>query len=217
RADASGAGGAPVLDRERGSSGSRRAVGRARPHGHPTSGRAGVRLRIGSRADRDRRGGLAPRVSRDAPDRASAPGREGAAMSISDPVLAGIGLGFLFGVGLFLLVGTLPWLRPRDLGARVDPYLRRSRSRSLFASPRSPSRLRPALANSPGPAALLLLGLLERLTGGADQLGRRLPLARRRSSADSFRVEQVVFGAFGLVIGVVLAVAAIALRGTTPL
>src|SRR5699024_6519278 len=217
RADASGAGGAPLRARERGSPGARRAVGRARPHGHPTSGRAGVRLRIGSRADRDRRGGLAPRVSRDAPDRASAPGRERDAMSTSDPVLAGIGLGLRCGVGLFLLGGTLPWLRPRDLGARVGPYLRRSRSRSLVASPRSPSRLRRVLESLLGPVAVRVLGLLERLTGGADQLERRLRLAGRRTSADSFRVEQVVFGAFGLVIGVVLAVAAIALRGTTPL
>src|SRR5699024_11337710 len=95
-------------------------MGRARPHGHPPSGRAGVRLRIGSRADRDRRGGLAPRVSRDAPDRASAPGREGAAMSISDPVLAGIGLGFLFGVGLFLLVGTRSEGHTSELQSRFD-------------------------------------------------------------------------------------------------
>ena len=138
-------------------------------------------------------------------------------MSLSDPVLAGIGLGLLFGAGLFLLLGTLPWLRPRDLGARVDPYLRRSRSRSLFAAPRSPSRLRRVLENLLGPVAVRVLGLLERLTGGADQLERRLRLAGRRTSADSFRVEQVVFGASGLVIGVVLAVAAIALRGTTPL
>ena len=138
-------------------------------------------------------------------------------MSLSDPVLAGIGLGLLFGVGLFLLLGTLPWLRPRDLGARVDPYLRRSRSRSLFAAPRSPSRLRRVLENLLGPVAVRVLGLLERLTGGADQLERRLRLAGRRTSADSFRLEQVVFGASGLVIGVVLAVAAIALRGTTPL
>src|SRR5699024_7028766 len=212
-----GARGAPVLDSECGPSGPRRAMDRARPHGHPTPGGAGVRLRARSGADRGRRGGVPPRVSRDAPDRPSAPGREGAAMSLSDPVLAGIGLGLLFGAGLFLLLGTLPWLRPRDLGARVDPYLRRSRSRSLFAAPRSPSRLRRVLENLLGPVAARVLGLLVRLTGGADQLERRLRLAGRRTSADSFRVEQVVFGAAGLVIGVVLAVAAIVLRGTTPL
>src|SRR5699024_7054886 len=216
-ADASGTRGAPVLDRERGPSGSRRAMDRARPHGHPSPGRAGVRLRARSGADRGRCGGLAPRVSGDAPDRSSAPGRKSAAMNVSGPVLAGVGLGLMFGVGLFLLVGTLPWLRPRDLGARVEPYLRRSRSRALFAAARSPRRLPRGVENLLGPVAVRVLGLLERLTGGADQLERRLRLAGRRTSADSFRVEQVVFGASGLVIGVVLAVAAIALRGTTPL
>ncbi len=63
-----------------------------------------------------------------------------------------------------------------------------------------------------GPVAARGLGLLERLTGGADQLERRLRLAGRRTSADSFRIEQVVFGAVGLVLGIVLAVAAIVMR-----
>ncbi|MDN5820174.1 MAG: type II secretion system F family protein [Brachybacterium sp.] len=138
-------------------------------------------------------------------------------MSVSGPLLAGTGIGLLFGMGLFLIVGTIPWLRPRDLGARVDPYLRRSRSSSLFAAPRSTSRLRVVLENLMGPVAVRVLGLLERLTGGADQLERRLRLAGRRASADSFRIEQVVFGVAGLVLGVVLAVAAIAMRGTSPL
>lgn len=137
-------------------------------------------------------------------------------MSVSGPLLAGIGLGLLFGVGLALILGRLPWWRARDLGARVDPYLRSSRARSLFAVPRSTSRARQVLENLMGPVAVRVLGLLERLTRGADQLERRLRLAGRRSSADSFRVEQVVFGAVGLVAGVVLAVAAIALRGTSP-
>ncbi|ASK64894.1 pilus assembly protein TadB [Brachybacterium avium] len=138
-------------------------------------------------------------------------------MNMSGPLLAGTGIGLLFGVGLFLIVSTFPWLRPRDLAARVDPYLRRSRSSSLFAVPRSTSRLRVVLENLMGPVAVRALGLLERLTGGADQLERRLRLAGRRTSADSFRVEQVVFGVIGLVLGIALAVAAIALRGASPL
>lgn len=138
-------------------------------------------------------------------------------MSVSGTLLAGLGTGLLFGVGLVLILFRLPWLRSRDLGARVDPYLRRSRSRSLFAAPQSSSRLRVVVENLMGPVATRGLGLLERLTGGADQLERRLRLAGRRTSADSFRVEQVAFGAAGLVLGAALAVAAIALRGTSPL
>ncbi len=131
-------------------------------------------------------------------------------MSMS--LLAGILLGLMLGTGLYLLAAQLPWLRTRDLGRRVDPYLRRSRTSSLFAAPTSRSRVRIVVENLFGPVAARGLGLLERLTGGADQLERRLRLAGRRTSADSFRIEQVVFGAVGLVLGIVLAVAAIVLR-----
>ena len=138
-------------------------------------------------------------------------------MTGAGTLLSGAVLGLLFGAGVALVAGQLPWLRSRDLDARIDPYLRRSRSMSLFAAPRSTSLLRMVLENLLGPVAVRVLGVLERLTGGNDQLERRLRLAGRRSSTDSFRVEQVVFGAIGLVLGVVLAVMAIALRGSSPL
>jgi tight adherence protein C len=111
-----------------------------------------------------------------------------------------------------LLALELPWLRTRDLGRRVDPYLRRSRTASLFSAPTTTSRTRTVVENLLGPVAVRGLGLLERLTGGAEQLERRLRLAGRRSSTDSFRIEQVVFGALGLVLGIVVAVAAIVTR-----
>jgi tight adherence protein C len=131
---------------------------------------------------------------------------------MSVPLLAGVLLGLMLGTGLFLLASQLPWLRHRDLGRRIDPYLRRSRTASLFAAPATTSRARTVVENLLGPVAVRGLGLLERLTGGADQLERRLRLAGRRTSTDSFRIEQVVFGAVGLVLGIVIAVAAIVLR-----
>ncbi|GAA4525648.1 type II secretion system F family protein [Brachybacterium paraconglomeratum] len=138
-------------------------------------------------------------------------------MSGSITALTGVTLGALFGVGITLVAWQLPWLRSRDLAARVDPYLRRSRSASLFAGPRAASRARVVLERLLGPVAVRGLSVLERLTGGPEQLERRLRLAGRRTSADSFRIEQVIFGAAGMVIGVVLAVLAIGLRGTSPL
>jgi tight adherence protein C len=129
---------------------------------------------------------------------------------MSASLLAGILLGLMLGTGLFLLALELPWLR--DLGRRVDPYLRRSRTASLFSAPTTTSRTRTVVENLLGPVAVRGLGLLERLTGGAEQLERRLRLAGRRSSTDSFRIEQVVFGALGLVLGIVVAVAAIVTR-----
>ncbi|MGO1258310.1 MAG: type II secretion system F family protein [Brachybacterium sp.] len=138
-------------------------------------------------------------------------------MNGSVTAISGIVLGLLLGVGITLLAWQLPWLRSRDLAARVDPYLRRSRSASLFAAPRATSQARIVLERLMGPVAVQGLSVLERLTGGPEQLERRLRLAGRRTSADSFRIEQVIFGAAGMVIGVVLAVLAIGLRGTSPL
>ena len=132
-------------------------------------------------------------------------------------VVAGALLGLVLGVGLLLLAGFLPWLRRRDLAARVDPYLRRAPGSALPAGAPARGRTRTVLENLLGPVAQRTMGLLERLTGGADQLERRLRLAGRRSSIDSFRIEQVVFGAVGLVAGLLLALAAVGLRGTSPL
>ena len=77
-------------------------------------------------------------------------------MSMS--LLAGILLGLMLGTGLYLLAIQLPWLRTRDLGRRVDPYLRRSRNSSLFAAPTSRSRARIVVENLFGPVAARGLG-----------------------------------------------------------
>ena len=138
-------------------------------------------------------------------------------MTLTSTTIAGVLLGLLLGTGLTLLVWQLPWLRSRDLAARVDPYLRRSPSSSLFAAPSSAGRARTVLGNLMGPVARRGMSVLERLTGGPEQLERRLRLAGRRTSIDSFRVEQVVFGAAGLVLGVLAAIAAVGLRDSSVL
>lgn len=138
-------------------------------------------------------------------------------MNGSTSILAGVLLGLMLGLGLLMILSRLPWLRARDLDRRIDPYLRRSHSASLFVAPTSSSRARVVIENLMGPVAVKVLGVLERLTGGADQLERRLRLAGRRTSVDSFRIEQVVFGAIGLLLGIAVAVAAITLRDAGPL
>ncbi|MGP9844417.1 type II secretion system F family protein [Brachybacterium sp. 107] len=137
-------------------------------------------------------------------------------MTASGTTLTGALLGLVLGLGLALIAGHLPWLRSRDLDARIDPYLRRSRASSLFSPSAATSRARVVAENLLGPVAHRVLGVLERLTGGADQLERRLRLAGRRSSTDSFRIEQVVFAVFGLVLGVVVALLAMSTRGASP-
>ncbi|PMC76560.1 MULTISPECIES: type II secretion system F family protein [unclassified Brachybacterium] len=138
-------------------------------------------------------------------------------MSLTGDVLAGMLLGLVLGVGLWLVLSRLPGLRTRDLDVRIDPYLRRAPSAALLGTPRRRGRTRVVVENLLGPVAAKGIGILERLTGGAEQLERRLRLAGRRISTDSFRVEQVVLGAIGLVLGLVVALAAITLRGASPL
>lgn len=138
-------------------------------------------------------------------------------MNAPGTVLAGGMLGLLLGIGLALLAGRLPWLRRRDLAARIDPYLRTSRGSALFDAPSATGRVRTVAENLLGPVARHVLGLLERLTGGADQLEQRLRLAGRRTSTDSFRIEQVVFAVLGLVAGIALALTAIGVRDASPL
>lgn len=138
-------------------------------------------------------------------------------MSAPGTVVAGALLGLVLGTGLALIAGRLPWLRQRDLAARIDPYLRRSSASALLDSAGPRGRSRVVLEALLGPVAVRAIGVLERLTGGADQLERRLRMAGRRSSVDSFRIEQVVFGAAGLVLGLAAGLAAVGIRGASPL
>ncbi|MCT1774919.1 type II secretion system F family protein [Brachybacterium sp. p3-SID957] len=138
-------------------------------------------------------------------------------MSAPGTAAAGALLGLVLGTGLALIAGRLPWLRQRDLAARIDPYLRRSSASALLDSAGPRGRSRVVLEALLGPVAVRAIGVLERLTGGADQLERRLRMAGRRSSVDSFRIEQVVFGAAGLVLGLAAGLAAVGIRGTSPL
>ena len=126
-------------------------------------------------------------------------------------------LGLVLGLGLVLIALSTPWLRRTDVAARVDPYLRKGAVSSLLDSSPTRGRWRRLLVLAAGPVADSALGILERLTGGQAELERRLRLAGRRSTTESFRVEQVVLGAIGGVIGLLLGVVAVVSRGASPL
>lgn len=138
-------------------------------------------------------------------------------MNAPGTVAAGAVIGFVLGIGLALIAGRLPWLRQRDLAGRIDPYLRRSPDNALLESSGTPARSRILIEALLGPIAVRIIGVLERLTGGADQLEKRLRMAGRRTSVDSFRIEQVVFGVAGLVLGLLAGLAAVGMRGASPL
>lgn len=138
-------------------------------------------------------------------------------MSAPGSIVAGTLLGLVLGIGLAMVASRLPGLYHRDLASRIDPYLRRDRGSALLDVTVSRGRLRTLVETLLGPLAVRTIGLLERLTGGADQLEKRLRLAGRRTSTDSFRIEQVVFGVAGMALGLVAGLAAVGLRDASPL
>lgn len=138
-------------------------------------------------------------------------------MTLDNPLLIGAVIGLLLGLGLALLVLDNPWVRPPDPASRVDPYLRRGKESRLLTTRHAASPLGAALRTLAGPVAGRTVGMLERLTGNASQLERRIRLAGGRGSVESFRVEQVLWGAAGGVLGFALALAAVAFRGASPL
>lgn len=138
-------------------------------------------------------------------------------MTAVDPVMLGAGLGLVAGIGLLLVLYGNPVLRPRRLADRIDPYLRRDRESALLAPREERGRRWQIARRLLGPLVGRVLGLLERLTGGPEQLERRLRLAGRTASVDSFRLEQVVMGLAGMVAAGAVAVAAVTLRGANPL
>lgn len=138
-------------------------------------------------------------------------------MTIDHPLLVGAAIGLLLGLGLALVVIDNPWVRPPDLASRVDPYLRRGRGSGLLSAGRAAGPARSAVRVLAGPLAGRAVGTLERLTGSAAQLERRIRLAGSRGSVESFRVEQVVWGIAGGTLGFLGALGAVVLRGTSPL
>jgi tight adherence protein C len=138
-------------------------------------------------------------------------------MNAISPLLVGSALGLVAGIGLLLIALGTPWLRRRDLAARIDPYLRRDRGSALLASGGATSGARTFLRTLLGPLSRRMLGILERLTGGSEQLEKRLRMAGRSSGIEAFRVEQVLWGIAGLVLGLALALLAVGARGASPL
>ena len=126
----------------------------------------------------------------------------------------GAGLGLLAATGLCLAVAAAPPMRRPKLDDRLAPYLR--------DAPRPSRLLTESRALTPFPTAERLLGpvlrdlasLVDRTIGGSASVRRRLDQAGRGMTLEHFRMEQVLWGAAGLLVGLVLAVFS-AFRGAT--
>jgi tight adherence protein C len=116
--------------------------------------------------------------------------------------LVGALLGIAIAGGLLLAVRAAPPMRPIRLHDRVAPYL---------GDAPMPSRLlaRPGATAAPfivvrrlfGPVLADGVAFIDRIIGGAPSVRRRLGGLGSDTTVEEFRVEQVVWGAVGLVAG----------------
>jgi tight adherence protein C len=133
-------------------------------------------------------------------------------------MVTGMAVGLLGGVGGWLAVTGVPRLRRPRLDDRLAPYLRDTarpsrllrENAALTPFPTVERLLRPVLADA--------VGKLDSLVGGRTSVRRRLLQAGREISVEAFRVEQLLWGAAGLLGGLALTLLTVA-RGwrTSPL
>lgn len=121
------------------------------------------------------------------------------------PVLAGSLLGLLAALGLIVAVGFSPPLRRPRLDDRLAPYLRDTPAPSRLLADDRPLTPFPTVERLLGPVLADLIAFVDRTIGGGISLRRRLEQAGRGMTVEQFRAEQVVWGAFGLVAGLALA------------
>ncbi len=113
--------------------------------------------------------------------------------------LIGALLGTLAAVGMLLAVRAAPPLRPIRLVDRVAPYLGDTpRPSRLLAQPSAEATPFVVARRLFGPVLTEAVGVLDRLVGGAASVRRRLGGLGSALTVEEFRIEQVVWGASGM-------------------
>lgn len=120
-------------------------------------------------------------------------------------MLVGGLLGLLAGAGLLIAVRAAPPLRPVRLADRLAPYVVETPPPSRLLGPSGTDPVPFAVARRVfGPLLGEVVGLLDRLVGGASSVRRRLDGlggTNRDLSVEEFRIEQVLWGVAGLLAG----------------
>jgi tight adherence protein C len=117
-------------------------------------------------------------------------------------------LGLLAVSGLWLAVMSSPPMRRPRLDDRLAPYLRDTAQPSRLLGEERGVTPFPTLERLLGPVVRDLAARVDRVLGGAASVRRRLDQAGGDLTLEQFRVEQVLWGAGGLVVGVVVAILA---------
>jgi tight adherence protein C len=128
--------------------------------------------------------------------------------------VAGGLLGAAGATGVILALRAAPPMRPIRLQERIAPYLGDTAVPSkLLARPSATSAPFGVIRRLFGPAVADLIGYLDRFVGGAPSVRRRLAGLGSDTTVEEFRFEQIVWGAIGLLGGIMTTVALTKLRG----
>lgn len=116
-------------------------------------------------------------------------------------ILVGGLLGLSVAAGLLLALWSAPPMRPLRLSERIGPYLAVAPAPSrLLMRAASPLGVARRLL---GPMALDAVRWLDRVVGGTESVRRRLGGLGVETGVEEFRIEQVLWGAVGLIGGAV--------------
>ena len=129
-------------------------------------------------------------------------------------IVLGALLGLMAAAGVLIAVRSAPPLRPVRLADRVGPYLGDAPPPSRLLGPSANAAPFAVVRRIFGPVLGEAVGVLDRLVGGRSSVRRRLNGLGSGLAVEEFRIEQIVWGALGMLAGGlgVLAVDAIAGR-----
>jgi tight adherence protein C len=127
------------------------------------------------------------------------------------PLVLGALLGGLLGAGLLLVIRRLPFLRRPAVDDRIGPYLRDIGGSDVFLGVVDSSSPFYAILRLFGPSLRAGAVRLERLLGGATSVRRRLSRAGIERTVEEFRIEQVLWGAAGFGLGLLIALVSLSL------
>src|SRR5438067_2421002 len=130
------------------------------------------------------------------------------------PSLLGAGVGLLGASGVLIAVGSSPPLRRPRLAQRLAPYLRDAPTPSRLLEQARTVTPFPTIERLVGPLLRDAARRLDNWVGGATSVRRRLDQSGATMTLEQFRIEQLLWGAGGLALGV-LAAATAAARGST--
>ncbi|WP_328335178.1 type II secretion system F family protein [Kribbella sp. NBC_00382] len=132
-------------------------------------------------------------------------------------MVLGAFLGALLGGGLLLVVRRLPFLRKPSVDDRIGPYLRDIGGSDVFRGVVNSGSPFYAIVRLFGPSLRAGAQRLERILGGAVSIRRRLARAGIDRTVEEFRIEQVLWGAVGFGVGLVIALVALSLGIGNPI